>query len=98
MAPSAAGHFGPERRTNVRLLGGGAVAAGDGRAGDAVFLRRLADRERAGITVDLPTRRQDVGDEHDIGADHVAEDHAVGVRVGDGVEASLSRYVLARAP
>src|SRR5262245_66594391 len=94
--PSAAGHFGPERRTDLRLLGGGAVAAGDGGAGDAVLLQRLADRERAGGALDRPARRQDVGDEDDIGADHVAEDHAVGVWVGDVVEANFAAVVLER--
>src|SRR5262245_21573261 len=43
----AAAQLDAEGRRNVGLLCGRAVAAGDGRAGDAVLLERGTDRERA---------------------------------------------------
>src|SRR5947209_11672898 len=51
-----------ERRTDVRLLGRGAVAAGDGGAGDVGLAQRLAHRSRRGRAVDLTARRDQVGD------------------------------------
>src|SRR5438094_10574034 len=64
---SAGADLHAERRRHVRLLAGGAVATGDGGALDAVFLERIADRDRAGRAVDLRTaRRQQVGGVDDV--------------------------------
>ena len=37
-----------------------------------------------------------IADPHQVRADHVADDHAVGVRIGDVVEVDLDRVVLQR--
>ena len=47
VAASAARHFHAERRADLGLLGGGAMAARNQRVLDVVLLERLADRERA---------------------------------------------------
>src|SRR5262245_39874317 len=59
-AASAARHLDAERGADLGLLGGVAMAAGDQRIGDAVFLERLADRERALGARHRTTRRDQV--------------------------------------
>src|SRR5207247_9270202 len=87
---SAGADLHAERRRHVRLLAGGAVATGDGGALDAVFLERIADRDRAGRAVDLRTaRRQQVGGVDDVLLGDVDQEIAVHVRIRDVVEADF---------
>src|SRR5882757_4819647 len=96
IAASAACQIHSERRSDLGLLDGRAVAAGDGRAGDGVFLQRRADGERAGVALDRPARRQDIGDPDDIRLGHMAQDHALGMRIDDVVKMDLLAIVFER--
>ena len=78
---------------NLRLLGGGAVTAHYRRLGDAGLAQGITHRDRIGRTRDRTARRDQIRDPHEIGSDHVTDDHAVGMRVRDVVEAKLAAVV-----
>ena len=52
-------------------------------AGDAEFPHRLADRHRRLRTLDRPARRDEIGDIENVALDHVADEHALDVRIGE---------------
>src|SRR5215510_3108213 len=94
LAALAARYLNAERRADLGLLGGGAMAASDQRIGDAVFLERLADRERAFGARHRAAGRDQIGHEHDVVLDHTAKEIAFGMWVLDVVDADLAARII----
>src|SRR6476659_994244 len=85
-----------QSRLDFRLLRGGGLTPDDRRTGDAYFAQSITDRRRVGRAADRAARRNQVRDPHQVRPDHVADDHAVGMRIWNIVEVDLDRVVLKR--